>query len=119
MSAITQKQSSTFKMGWGLMLFLAAGFALGHLALLLFDPGFATGFIAWATFEFLLAAILAIPYRRGERWAWAVVWAVVIPYGLVIFFNPEIGPYYLGMAVLTVIGQALTYSAFFGPGARG
>ena len=119
MSAIAQRQSSTFKLGWGLLLFLAVGTMLGHLGLLLFDPGFEVGFIGWATFELLLAAIVAIPYRRGERWAWTVVWAVVIPYGLVMFFNPEIGPYYLGMAVLTAIGQALTYSAFFGQGARG
>lgn len=117
MSAISiQGQPSRFRVGWGILMFIAVASTLGHIGLLLFDPGFATGFIAWATFEFLLAAILAIPYRRGERWAWYVVWAPVIPYAVVIFFNPDVGPFYLAAAALIVLGQWLASSAFFAPG---
>jgi hypothetical protein len=38
---------------------------------------------------------------------------LVIPYALVILFNQEIGPIYLGEAALMALGQILTYRTFF------
>jgi hypothetical protein len=38
---------------------------------------------------------------------------MIAPYTLIIFFNSEVGPIYMGEAVVMVIGQLLTYSSFF------
>lgn len=107
------KQSTTTKVGWGILLFVAVSNVLGHIGLAIFETGPDTVFIAWAMFNLLAAVILSIPYRRGEKWAWYAIWFTVIPFALVIFSNPEIGPIYLGEAALIVVGQLLTYSAFF------
>jgi hypothetical protein len=82
----------------GILLFFSIGNVLGHITLSLIESGPPTVFIAWAGFNFLAAGILLIPYRRGEKWAWFIIWVLVIPYALVILFNQEIGPIYLGEA---------------------
>lgn len=110
---VTKIASRRFKIGWGILLFLAAGNVLSHIGLLLFDPGGDTIFLTWAAFNLLAAAILVLPYRRGEKWAWIVIWAMIIPYALIIVFNSEVGPYYLAEAALMTISQLLTYRAFF------
>jgi hypothetical protein len=61
----------------------------------------------------LAAGILLIPYRRRERWAWFLVWALVIPYVSVILFNQDVGPIYLAEAALIALGQLLTYRTVF------
>lgn len=115
MSELTRSnQSTTSKIGWILLLFVAISNVLGHIGLAIFESGPDTVFIAWASFNFLAAIILAIPYRRGEKWAWYAISLTVIPFALIIFSNQEVGPIYLGEATLIVIGQVLTYNAFFG-----
>jgi hypothetical protein len=103
----------SFKIGWGILVFVAVGNILGHIGLLLFDPGGKTIFLTWAAFNFLAAAILLIPYRRGEKWAWIAIWGIVIPYALIILFNTEVGSIYLAEAGLMALGQALNYRVFF------
>lgn len=114
-SAITIR-STTFKIGWGLLIFVAVSNVLGPIGLAIFESGLDTVFIAWATFNLLAAVILTIPYRRGERWAWYAISVTAVPFALVIFSNPEIGPIYLGEAAVIIVGQVLTYRAFFGRG---
>lgn len=115
MSQLTlSNHSATSKAGWGILLFVAVSNVLGHIGLAIFESGPDTVFIAWASFNLLAAVILAIPYRRGEKWAWVVISLTAVPFALVIFSNPEIGPIYLGEAALIVVGQVLTYNAFFG-----
>lgn len=60
----------------------------------------------------LAATILYIPYRRGEKWAWNVMWVLVVANAMIIFFNAQLGLIYLGQAALLVIGQLLAYRAF-------
>jgi hypothetical protein len=115
MSELTiSNQSTTSKIGWGVLLFVAVSNVLGHIGLAIFESGPDTVFIAWATFNLLAAIILVNPYRRGERWAWYAISVTAVPFALVIFSNPEIGPIYLVEATLIVLGQILTYSGFFG-----
>lgn len=115
MSQLTiSNQSTLSKIGWGLLLFIAFSNILGHIGLAIFESGPDTVFIAWATFNLLAAIILTIPYRRGERWAWYTICLTAVPFALVIFSNPEIGPIYLGEAAVIIVGQVLTYGAFFG-----
>lgn len=107
-------QSTGSKIGFAILLFLAAGNVLGHIGLLLFDPGGDVIFLAWAAFNFMAAAILIFAYRRVETWAWYAIWAMVVPYALIILFNSEVGPIYLGEAILLTMGQVLSYGSFFG-----
>lgn len=37
--------------------------------------------IVWTAFSLLAAIVTAVPYRRGDRWAWYVLWLVPIAYG--------------------------------------
>lgn len=106
-------QSTTFRIGWGLLLFVAASNVLGHIGLAIFESGPDTVFVAWATFNLLALVILTIPYRRGERWAWYAISVTAVPFALVIFSNREIGPIYLVEAAIIIVGQLLTYGAFF------
>ena len=109
--AANVNQSRAARAGWILLLFVTISNVVGHIGLLLFDnPD--TVFLAWATMNLLAAAIVAVPYRRGERWAWTILWALVIPYAAIILFNAEIGPIYLGEAALLVLGQLLAARHF-------
>ena len=69
-------RSLAFKVGWGILLFFSIGNVLGHIGLSIFESQPTTVFVAWAGFNFLAAGILLIPYRRGEKWAWFIVWAL-------------------------------------------
>jgi hypothetical protein len=107
-------RSVAFKIGWGILLFFSIGNVLGHIGLSIFESEPTTIFVAWAGMNFLAAGILLIPYRRGEKWAWSIVWALIVPYALVILFNQDVGPTYLGEAGLMALGQLLTYRTVFG-----
>ena len=102
-----------FKIGWGILLFFSIGNVLGHIGLSIFESQPSTVFVAWAGMNFLAAGILLIPYRRRERWAWFLIWALIVPYALVILFNQDVGLIYLGEAALMALGQLLTYRTVF------
>lgn len=72
---------------------------------------FLLGFSAFAT------ALAAIPYRRGERWAWYVLWI-----GLIVVLGDAVMNYTAGgtvwpglvlLSVLIVLGLLLPYRMFF------
>jgi hypothetical protein len=106
------RKSTRFKVGWDMLIFLAAGIVLGQLGLLFFNPGGDTVFLGFAAYNLLAAIILANPYRRGEKWAWYAIWAMILPYALVIIYNTDVGFIYLGEAVVMALCQFLTYSSF-------
>ena len=112
-------QPTTFKIGYALLLFVTVSNVLGHIGLMLFDPGNDVIFLSWASFNFMASAILIFAYRQRQSWAWYIICALVIPYALIILFNAEIGPIYLGEASLLIIGQLLTYRSFFANGPNG
>ena len=108
-----ERRSLAFKIGWGILLFFTIGNVLGHIGLSIFESQPSTVFVAWAGMNFLAAGILLIPYRRRERWAWYLIWALIVPYALVILFNQDVGLIYLGEAALMALGQLLTYRTVF------
>ena len=108
-----ERRSAAFKIGWGILLFFSIGNVLGHIGLSIFESQPSTVFVAWAGMNFLAAGILLIPYRRRERWAWFLIWALIVPYALVILFNQDVGLIYLGEAALMALGQLLTYRTVF------
>lgn len=114
MSEITvQSQSTPFKIGWWILFALSVASVLGHAALLFAEPGDGLLFLGWVAFPLYASVVLFIPFRRGETWAWAVTWVMVLAYALVPLFSGEIGLYYLTVAGLLALGQLLTASAFF------
>ena len=67
------------------------------------------------TLGILMAAIAAVPFRRGEKWAWYALW--VAPLMLLIqFLNSRFGSGWwadLGFAVGSAAGLLLSYRRFF------
>ena len=111
-------RSTTFKIGWIALLMISALVALNHIFhfLGLGPPDEAPLYIGWAAFNLYSSAVLSIPFRRGERWAWYATWIQVVGFAGLIFFNTEIGPYYLGAAVVMALCLLLTWPAFFQKG---
>jgi hypothetical protein len=111
----TTDRSTTFRIGWLILLILSGLAAINHIVLtfVLDEPVL---FIGWAAYNLYAIAVLYFPFRRGERWAWFTSWLLVIGFASLILFDAEVGPFYLGAAVLFTIGLLLTRSAFFQQG---
>jgi len=105
-------QNSRFKIGWGILLIIAALMMLSHFSLIfiLDEPNLFTGFAAFTLFSFI---VLLIPFRRGEKWAWLTTW--ILPVGLAVpaATDPNIAIYYFGVAAMCVLGLLLTMRDFF------
>ena len=101
-----------FRISWAVMAVLAAVSAIGHLALMFFesDPVL---FLGWFIFNCYALVVLMIPFRNGERWAWAGTWLFVIPYAALIFFDSQVGLYYLVIAAIFAVCLLLTRSEFY------
>lgn len=74
-----------------------------------------TGFLGFALFATVIAFT---KYRAGERWAWYIMWifAGVLTLAAVLFFTHEqayVGYFYIGAAVLVVVGLLLPVRKFF------
>jgi hypothetical protein len=75
-----------------------------------------TGFLSGSLF----ATIVAFSkYRRGERWAWYIMWILPGMLGLaaLLFFTHAqayVGYYYLGAVALAVLGLLAPIRKFFG-----
>ncbi len=105
-------QGTRFKAGWILLLVVSVLMTLNHLVLIfaLDEPAL---FIGWTAFNLYACLVLWFPFRRGERWAWYTSWILVIAFASAIFFDAQIGAFYLGIAVAVAVGLLLTASAFF------
>jgi len=113
----TQVQTETrslFKMGWIVLLALAVLATVGHLALAFFIPDETTLFLGWAAANAYAAVVLAVPFRRGERWAWYSTWITVILFASLIFFDSQVGGMYAIIGGLMAVCLLLTRGAFFG-----
>jgi hypothetical protein len=115
MSKIATQLSEWAIFGWSILFVISVVLILFHAALLFTLPGEELLFVVSIALSIISAVVLYIPYRRGEKWAWYTIWAMVIPYALVIFFAPEFEGY-LVIAILMALGQLLTWGAFFSQG---
>jgi hypothetical protein len=105
--------STTFKIGWIALLAISALAALSHIILTFVMTDEATLFIGWAAFNLYSTLVLYVPFRRGEKWAWYTSWILVIGFAVLIFFDTQIGLFYLGAGVLMAVALLLTRPAFF------
>ena len=113
-AAELRQRSLWYKIGWGFLVLTAGITAVGHfVAPLAFAPANETiMFWALTAMSIYAMAVLVIPYRRGEPWAWWVTWIHVAIFAVVIFSAPNVGPIYLGLAVGMAGAQLATRSAF-------
>jgi hypothetical protein len=99
------------RLGWGLLTFLMAGFALNHMAGTVVYAETDTDrlmFLALAAMNLYGLAVLLVPHRRGEAWAWAVTWVAVAVLALSApYAGPPVGAFYLGAAVLMAGAQVV------------
>lgn len=105
-------QGNLFKAGGILLLVVAVLMALNHLVLI-FALNQPVLFIGWTAFNLYALLVLWFPFRQGERWAWGATWILVIALASTIFFDRQIGGFYLGAAAIAAVGLLLTASAFF------
>ena len=80
--------NDTFTIGWMVLLFISVLATLNHMMLPLYgdDVGLAIGWTGYSLYSIL---VLAIPFRRGEIWAWYATWILVIGFAAPIFINQE------------------------------
>jgi hypothetical protein len=74
-------------------------------------------------FGLLTAVVSALPYRRGERWAWYALWLFPITIGAVaarqLIDQYPPGYYYAALTAIAVGGLLLPAGRFLRPFARG
>src|ERR671916_2162599 len=85
------------------------------------EPAFAAGGVpgvlralglTWVFFNVLELIILFRNFRRGEQWAWWVLWLLPILWLFHFLVNPST-VHNLVIAIVTALGLILSYRAFF------
>ncbi len=114
--ATIQTQSTTYKIGWGVLFGSSVLGVLSYVALIFVEPNRVDSFIAWVTFSLYSVFVVLIPYRRGEKWAWYLTWVLVIPAVVSSLNDSDAAPWFLAGVGLVALGQLLTRGAFFSRG---
>jgi len=110
--------SDTFNIGWIVLLIISALALLNHLMLPLYDKNNLVVAIGWVPFSLYATLVLAVPFWRGERWAWYTSWIQVIVFASLILFkgDPEmrgvVTAYFIGACVMALC-LLVTWPSFF------
>jgi hypothetical protein len=111
-TGINVGRTSRFQIGRIILLVAAALMTLNHSVLVfaLDDPVL---FMGYAAFNLYALIVIAIPFRRHEKWAWYATW--ILPIGLAIpaSTDPKLTPFYAIVAAACVLGLLLTLRDFF------
>jgi hypothetical protein len=111
---VNVNQHRYFKIG-SIILLIAAGLMTLNHAVLIFVLDQPVLFTGYTAFNIYALAVIAIPFRRYEKWAWYVTW--ILPSGLaiaaVVSRDPRIMPFYTGVAAAGMLGLLLTMRGFF------
>jgi len=109
-------RSAPFEIGWFTLLVISVLATLNHIMLPAYgdDVGLAIG---WTGFSLYAIVVLAIPFHRGERWAWYASWILVIGFAAPILVSQEsyivyIVAYLIAAGVMALC-LLLTRPAFF------
>ena len=106
--------NARFKTGRIILLVAAVLMTLNHagLVFVLDDPVL---FMGYAAFNLYALLVIAIPFRRREKWAWYATW--ILPIGLAapaaLAGDANIMPFYYAVAAACVLGLLLTMREFF------
>ena len=105
-----------FRIGWWAIAVLTTLFALNHLVGVW---AFASSddeqmmFVAFAALQVLSLVVLAVPYRRLERWAWWALWIQIAAMAVtLVVFQSTLGVLYAVVAALMATGQFVTLPDF-------
>lgn len=111
--ALTTAPNLAFRISWLALLVMSVLAVVGHTALAFILTDETTLFIGWAAYAAYAALVVLIPYRRGERWAWYATWILVAGFASLIFFDAQVGLYYVVGAGVMAVCQLVTMGAFF------
>lgn len=110
--------SGLARAGWIVLLVLDALLLLNHLVAIFAVAASADEgrmFVAYAVVNAFALLVLCIPYRAGQRWAWASIWLVVLATAVTIAYGADtIGLIYLAVAGAMALAQLATAREFFG-----
>jgi len=106
--------TALFKTGTIILLVAAALMTLNHVGLMLVLDNRVL-FMGYAAFNLYALLVVAVPFRRREKWAWYATW--ILPIGLAVSAalaaDPNIMPFYYAVAAACVLGLLLTMRDFF------
>jgi len=103
--------TSRFHIGRIILLVAAALMTLNH-TVLFFALDNPVLFLGYAAFNLYALIVIAIPFRRYEKWAWYATW--ILPIGLALpATDPKLAPFYSIVAAACVLGLLLTMRDFF------
>ena len=105
--------NSHFKMGWIILLVIAALMTLGHFGLIFFFMDERVLFAGLAAANLYAFIAIYTAFRRGEKWAWVITWTLPGLALLIAATVPSIAIYYYGVAAICVLGLLLTIRDFF------
>jgi hypothetical protein len=105
-------QNTRFKIGWGILVVVAALMALNHFVLIfaLDEPVL---FIGYTAFNLYALIVILIPFRGSEKWAWLATWILPIGLALPATTDPNLAIFYYSAAGLCVVGLLLTLRDFY------
>jgi len=108
-------QNTRFKVGWIILVILAALMTLNHIVLIfaLDDPVL---FIGYTAFNLYALIVILIPFRRAEKWAWLATWILPIGLALPASTDPDLAIFYYSVAGLCVVGLLLSLRDSFSQG---
>lgn len=110
--AVEEERATGVKIGWWFLVVVTAASVAGHALLPLFAAGDEVLFVGWTTMNLYALVVLVTAYKSGEVWGWWVTWLMPASYASLSFFDSEVGPAYLGAAVLMAAAQLITRPAF-------
>ena len=99
-----------FTIPWWIMVGLTSVSAIGHLSMM-GTVGEPVLFMGWLTFNLYALAVLVVPFRRHERWAWYTSWLFVLPYVAVIAFDSRVGVTYAVVGAIFAACLLVTHKA--------
>lgn len=104
-------KNTRFKAGWILLLVITGLIAMMHLGLIFWEDE-PVLFIGFTAFNLYALLVLAIPFRRRERWAWLASWILPVGIALPAASDPNIAPIYYALAGGLVLGLLVTVRDF-------
>jgi hypothetical protein len=108
--------SDTFIIGWIVLMFVAVLATLNHIMLPLYGDNVPLA-IGWTGYSLYAILVLAIPFRRGERWAWYSTWILVVGFAIpILIIQESYTVAYLTAAGVMAFTLLLTRPAFFRKG---
>ena len=106
-------QNSRFKIGWIILLMIAALMTLGHFSLIFIFVDERVMFAGLATANFYAFIAIYTAFRRGEKWAWIITWTLPGLALLIAATVPSIAIYYYGVAAICGLALLATIREFY------